>query len=156
MSWGARHIIFYLTAFMGWMPHYYYLRGVSRKIHQIYLLRGGKYARCVLNEYYGEQTNVWITLKELHLLNREQDKFDDTYEFLNSEGQLNHEVAVEVDYFNYFGVPHNNDTIFFMKEGKVHQPELFEQCLKGYNIDDTDFEINTEDNVRWMEPHKNY
>lgn len=42
-----------------------------------------------------------------------------------------------------------------MKEGTVHEPELFEQVCRGYNIDTSDFEINTEDNVRLWEPHKN-
>lgn len=43
-----------------------------------------------------------------------------------------------------------------MKEGTVHEPEILEQVVKGYNIDTTDFVINTEDNVRWLEPTKNY
>ncbi len=43
-----------------------------------------------------------------------------------------------------------------MKEGKVHEPELLEQVAKGYNIDTSDYEINTEDNIRWGEPTNNY
>jgi hypothetical protein len=43
-----------------------------------------------------------------------------------------------------------------MKEGIVHEPEILDQLPKGYNIDTTDFVINTEDNVRWLEPNKNY
>jgi hypothetical protein len=46
--------------------------------------------------------------------------------------------------------------INFMKEGTVHQPEIFEMVLKGYNIDTSDFTINTEDNLRFAEPNKNY
>ena len=43
-----------------------------------------------------------------------------------------------------------------MKSGTVYQPELFEKVIQGYNIDDTDFQINTEDNVRLFEPENNY
>jgi len=43
-----------------------------------------------------------------------------------------------------------------MKEGTVHQPEVYEWVMKGYNIDTSDFVINTEDNVRAFEPNKNY
>lgn len=43
-----------------------------------------------------------------------------------------------------------------MKEGTVHQPEVFEQVLKGYNIDTSDFVINTEDNIRFAEPNHNH
>ena len=43
-----------------------------------------------------------------------------------------------------------------MKEGTVHQPEVFEWAMKGYNIDTSDFVINTENNVRFNEPNKNF
>jgi len=42
-----------------------------------------------------------------------------------------------------------------MKQGTVHAPELFEVVARGYNVDTSDFEINTEDNIRWNEPTKN-
>jgi len=38
-----------------------------------------------------------------------------------------------------------------MKEGVVHHPELFEAALKGYNIDTSDFSINTSHNIRFNE-----
>ena len=43
-----------------------------------------------------------------------------------------------------------------MKEGTVHQPEVFEMCMKGYNIDTSDFTINTDNTVRFAEPNKNF
>jgi len=43
-----------------------------------------------------------------------------------------------------------------MKEGTVHQPEVFEMVLKGYNIDTSDFVINTDHSVRHYEPTDNY
>jgi len=49
-----------------------------------------------------------------------------------------------------------DEIIYFMKEGTVHQPEVFEMVMKGYNIDTSDFEINTAHNVRFKEPNDNY
>ena len=46
--------------------------------------------------------------------------------------------------------------IYFMKEGTVHQPEIFDMVMKGYNIDTSDFAINTEHNERFAEPTMNY
>ena len=43
-----------------------------------------------------------------------------------------------------------------MKEGTVHQPEIFDMVMKGYNIDTSDFAINTEHNERFAEPTMNY
>jgi hypothetical protein len=42
-----------------------------------------------------------------------------------------------------------------MKEGTVHQPEIFEKVMEGYNIDTEDFVINTENNIRHLEPTRN-
>lgn len=42
-----------------------------------------------------------------------------------------------------------------MREGIVHHPELFEAVLKGYNIDTSDFVINTADNLRAREGNYN-
>jgi hypothetical protein len=39
----------------------------------------------------------------------------------------------------------------FKSHGTVHEPELFEAAIKGYNIDTTDFVINTADNIRFRE-----
>jgi len=49
-----------------------------------------------------------------------------------------------------------DEVIYFMKEGTVHQPEVFEMVMKGYNIDTSDFVINTEHNVRFNEPNHNH
>jgi hypothetical protein len=87
----------------------------------------------------------------------EEDSEDkESSDFLNKEGQLRHEVGTQIENFNYYGYNHNDEVIYFMKEGTVHEPELLEQVLRGYNIDTSDFEINTEDNVRWLEPMKNF
>ena len=45
--------------------------------------------------------------------------------------------------------------ISFMKEGTVHQPEIFEMVMKGYNIDTSDFTINTAETMRFNEPNHN-
>ena len=46
--------------------------------------------------------------------------------------------------------------INFMKEGTVHQPEIFEMVLKGYNIDTSDFVIDTTETLRFNEPNHNF
>jgi len=107
--------------------------------------------------FWGEEHNTWMTISESSLLSKCHKRFvdDDNEPILTDVGQLMHEVALQLQYFMYFGYYHNNENIYFMKEGTVHQPELFESVLRGYNIDTTDYEINTEDNIRWLEPTKN-
>ncbi len=156
MTWYLRHCIGYTGFFLSWLPHYFYLTSLSRKVHKIYLMRGGKYLRIQTSEYYGEKYNVWITIKDLHLLNKDNNRFDDSYEFLNKEGQLLHDVGVQVEHYLHKGIPHNDEVIYFIKQGKVHSPEIFDMIVRGYNIDDSNYEINTEDNIRWFEPDRNY
>lgn len=121
-------------------------------------MRGGKYVRMVLMNMMGDQMRSWNTIREFHLLSEDFRRFadSDNFQFMTPEGQLNFEVGLQVDYFQYYSYVHNNEVIYFMKEGTVHEPEIFEQVLRGYNIDTTDFAINTEDNVRLFEPTKNY
>lgn len=80
---------------------------------------------------------------------------DDEEAFLTEEGQLKHDLTVEVDELKFFGVNTNNQLLHFKKYGTVHEPELFEAALKGYNIDTSDFVINTADNLRYREPNHN-
>lgn len=130
-------------------------------------MRGGKYCRVVLHDWMGvriiylnNQNNPesYVTIREFHLLTEDHKSFADQekIEFLTKEGQLKYEVALQLDNFTYYGYNQNDDVLFFMKEGLVHEPELFEQVMRGYNIDTSDFQINTEDNVRFFEPTKNY
>ena len=76
--------------------------------------------------------------------------------FLKPTGQLKYEVYVQLDHYIDHNIPVQDQMISFMKEGIVHQPEIFEQVMKGYNIDTSDFTINTEDNLRFNEPNKNF
>jgi hypothetical protein len=93
----------------------------------------------------------------LHLLTQDLKRFDDeNASFMNKDGTLNYEVGIQVDNINIAVSPVNDEIVYLMKEGTVHEPEILEQVAKGYNIDTTDFVINTEDNTRWLEPNKNY
>lgn len=69
---------------------------------------------------------------------------------------MKYEVALQCDNINIAISNTNNEVVYLMKEGLVHEPEILEQVLKGFNIDTSDFTINTEDNFRWLEPNKNY
>lgn len=93
----------------------------------------------------------------MHLLSQDLKRFDDEKaEFLTTEGKLKYEVGIQCDHIHITISNANNEVVYLMKEGTVHHPEILEQVVKGYNIDTTDFVINTEDNVRWLEPNKNY
>jgi len=65
-------------------------------------------------------------------------------------------VQVQLDHYVEQAVTQQDEVIQFMKEGKVHQPEVLEMVLKGYNIDTSDFTINTDHSVRASEPTQNY
>jgi hypothetical protein len=41
------------------------------------------------------------------------------------------------------------------KEGRVHNKEILDAVLKGFEVDTTDFRINTLHTERWMEPNTN-
>ena len=53
MSWKISHALFHLSYIVGWMPHYLYIRTINKRVHKIFLMRGGKYCRIVLQDGWG-------------------------------------------------------------------------------------------------------
>jgi len=53
LSWQFKHAIFHTAWILGWMPHYLYIRSLSKKIRKIYLMRGGKYCRIEMMDWMG-------------------------------------------------------------------------------------------------------
>ena len=74
---------------------------------------------------------------------------------MTKEGGLQYELQVQTEYFQDANITVNDEIIYFMKEGQVHQPEIFEMVMRGYNIDTSDFAINTAHNERYLEPNMN-
>ena len=63
---------------------------------------------------------------------------------------------MQLDHYVDHAVTVQDQIIHFMKEGTVHSPEIFEMVMKGYNIDTSDFQINTAETMRFNEPNKNF
>ena len=106
----------------------------------------------------GDRFYSWASNCEIHLLTEDYNDFADPVDdesFLRKNGQLKYEVQVQLDNYVDHSVMVQDQIINFMKEGTVHQPEIFEQVLKGYNIDTSDFVINTAETMRFNEPNKN-
>lgn len=99
----------------------------------------------------------WVNINECHLLTEDYEEFADKDEadFMNKEGQLKYEVQMQLEYFQDQCVTVNDEIISLMKEGTVHQPEILEQVVRGFNIDCSDFSINTAANERFREPSLN-
>ncbi len=53
MSWPISHALFHSTYIVGWLPHYLYIRSINKRVHKIFLMRGGKYVRIVLQDGWG-------------------------------------------------------------------------------------------------------
>ena len=135
-----------------------YWKHLEKKIHKLYLLRGGKYVRIWTQNPMGDRFYSWAHICEFNLLTENYEDFAEPVEeeqFLNKTGQLKYEVQVQLDNFVDHSIMVQDEIIYFMKEGTVHQPEVFEMVLKGYNIDTSDFSINTDHSIRFNEPNHN-
>ena len=159
LSWHLTIGFFYLANSFAWLPHALYWKHLDRKIHKLLLLRGGKYLRIWTQNPMGDRHYSWANINECNLLTEDYEDFADPVEeeqFLKKSGQLKYEVQVQLDNYTEHAIIQQDEIIYFMKEGTVHQPEVFEQVLKGYNIDTSDFTINTDNTVRHNEPGKNF
>jgi hypothetical protein len=159
MSWQFTLSFFYAANCLAWLPHVMYWKHLDKKIHQLFLLKGGKYCRIRTQNPMGDTYYNWVHNCEMRLLTEDYEDFAhpvDEEAFLKKNGQLKYELQVQLDHYMDQTITVQDETIFFMKEGTVHQPEVFEMVMKGYNIDCSDFEINTAHNVRFKEPNDNY
>lgn len=158
-SWQLNSCLLYLSSAFGWLPHVLYWKHLEKKIHKLFLLRGGKYVRIYTQNPMGDRYYSWAHICEFNLLTENYEDFAEPVEeeqFLNKTGQLKYELQVQLDNYVDHAVVVQDEIIYFMKEGTVHQPEVFEMVAKGYNIDTSDFVINTEHNVRFNEPNHNH
>jgi hypothetical protein len=158
-NWQVTISLFYLTNCFAWIPMSMYWKSLDRKINKMYLLRGGKYVRIWTMNPMGDRWYSWAHVCEFNLLTEDGEDFAfpaEDEEFLNKAGQLKYEVQAQLDHYVDHAMTQQDEIIQFMKEGTVHQPEVFEMVLKGYNIDTSDFVINTDHSVRFNEPTHNY
>ncbi len=158
-SWQFTSILLYGFSAFGWMPHALYWKHLDKKINKLYLLRGGKYVRIWTQNPMGDRFYSWAHICEFNLLTENYEDFAEPVEdeqFLNKTGQLKYEVQVQLDNYVDHSVIVQDEIIYFMKEGTVHQPEVFEMVVKGYNIDTSDFVINTDHSIRYNEPNHNH
>jgi len=157
--WQTTLTFFYAANCFAWIPMALYWKSLDKKIHKMYLLRGGKYVKIWTMNPMGDRFYSWAHICEFNLITEDGEDFaipPDNEEFLNKAGQLKYETQVQLDHYVDHSITVQDEIIYFMKEGTVHQPEVFEMVLKGYNIDTSDFVINTDNSLRWNEPTHNY
>lgn len=156
LSWTAGYG--FLFAAMGlWFPRAWYLHSMQYRIRRMWLLRGGRVVKFERSTLAGDQFTNWVEVRHFKPLTEDFKEFDDDEaNFLSEEGQLKYELGAELEHFRQWSVTMQDVDVFFMKEGVVHQPELFEAVVKGYHIDTSDFTINTLLDERVREPHHNY
>lgn len=156
MAW-EQHYIFLFAGIALWFPRAWYLHSMQYRIRRMWLLRGGRFIKFERSTLAGDQLTNWVEIRHFRPLSENFKEFeDDEADFLTEEGQLKYELGTELEHFRQHGVNYNDTNVFFMKEGTVHLPEVFEAAVKGYHIDTSDYVINTLLDERVKEPHHNY
>ena len=103
LKWQVVSPIFYLTMGFGkfvliplaWMPHALYWKALERKIHKLYLLRGGKFVKICTQNAMGDRFQSWANINEFNVLTADYKEFEEPAEdadFLSREGQLKYEL----------------------------------------------------------------
>lgn len=109
--WPVTLSLFYSVNCLAWMPIVLYWKSLDRKIHRMYLLRGGKFVRLWTMNPMGDRFYSWATISEFHLLTEDGEDFvyDEDLEdenFLNPQGQLKYEVQVQLDHYTDHYITH--------------------------------------------------
>ena len=87
-------------------PRLWYLENFKNYVRRLWLLRGGKVLKVERSTLAGDQYTHWMEVKDLHPLTKDYKQFDDRdeAEFLNEEGQLRYDLAIQVDHLRLAGV----------------------------------------------------
>lgn len=157
LAWQYNYINLLLVNVL-WIPRLWYLKGLQHRVVKMSMLRGGKAVKIETHSLSGDRNFAWVENFNFHPLTKDQRAFDDRdgAEILKEEGQLNYDLATQLDDFTEFGVNQQDIVLHFLEKGTVHHPELFEAVCKGYNVDTTDFVINTAHNLRSREGSTNF
>jgi len=157
LAWQYNYINLVLLNVL-WIPRLWYFKGLQHRIVKMSMLRGGKAVKFETHSLSGDKNFSWVENYNFHPLTEDQKNFDDrdAADFLAEEGQLKHDLAVQLDDYTEFGVNQQDIVVYFLKQGTVHHPELFEAVCKGYNVDTSDFVINTAHNLRAREGTTNF
>lgn len=141
-----------------WIPRAWYFYSLQFRVRKMWLLRGGKYVKIERTTLAGDTNTDWAEVRYFKPLTDDFRNFEDkeTCEFLDDEGQLKYELGTELDHFLHMGTNAQDVNLFFVKEGTVHHPEVFDAIMRGYHVDTTDFVINTSHNERTREGHYNH
>jgi hypothetical protein len=87
-------ILYSVNAF-AWIPHSLYWKHLEKKIHKLFLLRGGKYVRILTQNPMGDRYYSWAHICEFNLLTEDYNDFVedvDNEKILNRNGTLRYEV----------------------------------------------------------------
>ena len=79
-----------------------YWKHLDKKIHQLFLLKGGKYCRIRTQNPMGDTYYNWVHNCEMRLLTEDYEDFAhpvDEEAFLKKNGQLKYELQVQLDHY---------------------------------------------------------
>lgn len=94
-NWHITLGFFWGANCLAWIPMSLYWKSLDKKIHQMFLLRGGKYVRIVTMNPMGDRFYSWAHICEFNLLTEDGKNFAhpvEDEEFLTKAGQPKYEV----------------------------------------------------------------
>lgn len=158
MLWHYNNIFAWATimSFLPMVEHYYDLRFY---INRLSLLRGGKVLKVEHSNVVGNRWKSWIYIDEIHMLSADKqillpEKGIDE-KVVDEKGQLENETHIQVENFIDVGRNAKNTILSLCKDGRVYHPDILSAVLRGFEVDTSNFRINTLHTERWLEPNTN-
>jgi hypothetical protein len=156
--WNWQSLIL-ASSFLTVIPMSEYYWGLRYHVHRLSLLRGGTVLKVEHGSLQGHRWNTWIYIDEINLLSKDKTiKLPEKgaeYKIVGDDGKLAHDTFIQVE--NFVDIGRNiQDCILTLKQNaKVHHPEILSAVLRGFEVDTSNFRINTLHTERWFEPTNN-
>lgn len=158
MLWNSS-TFFLWGSILGIYPYFEHYYNLRFHINRLSLLRGGKVLKVEHSNITGYRWKTWIFIDEIHRLSQDKqtllpEKGIDS-KVVNEQGQLDDNVFIQVENFIDVGRNTKNCILTLEKEGRVYHPEILSAVIRGFEVDTSNFRINTLHTERWLEPSTN-
>ena len=137
--------------------HFEWIWGLQYYVNRLSLLRGGSVLKVEVSNMVNSRYITWIYINEINLLTEcktklEPEKGLDAEPVDEEQCVMKYEAQIQVDHYTFQGRNHDDTILTFMKEGKVTRPDILNAVLRGFEVDTSNFRINTRNVERWFEP----
>jgi hypothetical protein len=132
---GPYSLLMVVPAYVAVIPHLTYLHSLRKLVHKVWYVRGGR-LKIETKDLTGVLCHSYIELGNVSV------KGATAANALTNSGRLTRDLKLNLADWADFNEAETNSTLTLSGKGVVHNPELLQAIIQGYELNVEDFEMN--------------